>query len=157
MSSAFVGFCLTLLDFACLYHCIFFFCYPPYVFAMILQAGARSGFFGADFQFVCIYSFLVSFIGGYARKINAEKCILHLLHDPTLFALYPTRPESSFGVLQREFKKNMCSSRIYYFLLTRTTLLHNPRHCFLVSFERSLDEIMAALQGLSQTSQLHQI
>ena len=75
-----------------------------------------------------------SLIGGYVRKINAEKCILHILHDPTFFALYPTRPESSFGALQREFKKNICSSRIHHFLLTRITLLHNPRHCFFGEF-----------------------
>ena len=103
---------------------------PPVCDLEKLRAPRRKSMF----HFLFRSSFV---IGGYARKINAEKCILHLLHDPTFFALYPTRPESSFGALQREFKKNICSSHIHHFLLTRITLLHNPRHCFLVSFERS--------------------
>ena len=97
-----------------------------------LRRPAQRDFIDLGYSWLPQFCFV--FTGGYARKINAEKCILHLLHDPTFFALYPTRPESSFGALQRECKKNICSSRIYHFLLTRITFLHNTRHCFFGEF-----------------------
>ena len=112
----------------------FFFFATPRTFSQWFYRLLRAPDFLGRISNLFVFTRFWYVIGGYARKINAEKCILHLLHDPTFFALYPTRPESSFGALQRECKKNICCSRIYHLLLTRITLLHNTRHCFFGEF-----------------------